>query len=93
MLRERVRPLPGQPVASGALLFEIVSLDPIWIRVPVYVGDLREIDAGPSRPGLTRRPDGLDRGRFGVVGSEPVTAPPSADPLAATVDLFYQLEQ
>lgn len=29
----------GQKVAAGTLLFDVASLDPIWIKVPVYVAE------------------------------------------------------
>jgi len=33
----------GQTIAAGAALFEVVNLDTIWIRVPVFVDQLREV--------------------------------------------------
>jgi biotin carboxyl carrier protein len=39
-----VSALPGQAVPSGAALFEVINLDTIWVRVPVYVGDLPDVD-------------------------------------------------
>ena len=36
--------MPGQAVAAGAMLFDVEELDPIWVRVPVYVGDRRDLD-------------------------------------------------
>jgi hypothetical protein len=59
----------------------------VWIRVPVYVGDLDAIDAhaGARVSRLGSAP--------GVAwpAATPVSAPPSANPDAATVDLFYEL--
>ncbi len=75
----------GQTVAASAPLFEIAQIDTLWVRVPVYAGDLGRLDSsrpvgvaslrqgGPSRP--ARR----------------VTAPPKADASAASVDLFFEL--
>jgi membrane fusion protein, heavy metal efflux system len=82
-----VSALPGQNVPSGGALFEIVDLTTIWIRVPVSVNDLDELartepaQAGKlssSMPGLTMQ-------------AKPVVAPPSANAIAATVDVFYEL--
>ncbi|MFO0758029.1 MAG: efflux RND transporter periplasmic adaptor subunit [Byssovorax sp.] len=85
---QRVLALPGQVVHAGAPLVEVARHDPIWIRVPVYVGDLSGID--PTRPaliaGLTGHGDGAPR------TAKPVVAPPSANPGTATVDLFYELD-
>ena len=60
----------GQKVAAGAALFEVANLDPVWVKVPVYVGDLarlatdRDADVGgladapgpPARRQAGRRP-------------------------------------
>jgi len=79
---------PGQSVPAGAALFEVIDLDRVWVRVPVYVGDLAEID--PAAPaavaGLTARPGDPSR------PAAPVAAPPAANPAAGTVDRFYALD-
>lgn len=78
----------GQTVAAGAALFEVASLDPVWIRVPVYVGDTARLAA--DRPaavgGLADAP-----GAPGERPARPVLAPPSGDPLANTVNIFYEV--
>src|SRR5262249_21262080 len=59
-----------------------------WVRVPVYVGDLGDLDGtlpaavGPltARPGDPTRP------------AAPVPAPPTANPAAGTADLYYALD-
>jgi multidrug efflux pump subunit AcrA (membrane-fusion protein) len=73
-------------VAAGAPLFQLADLDPLWIRVPVYAGRLDRLatDANATVGSLGRSPDL----RFTVA---PIPAPPSADPLATTVDLYYEL--
>ncbi|MFZ5830259.1 MAG: efflux RND transporter periplasmic adaptor subunit, partial [Planctomycetota bacterium] len=82
LLRD-VLALPGQNVPSGASLFEVVDLSRVWVRVPVYVGDLPQVNAdAPAAVGdLTARPGALPEEAL------PVSAPPSADPNAGTVDL------
>jgi RND family efflux transporter MFP subunit len=82
-----VHVLPGQAVAAGALLFDIEELDPIWVRVPVYVGDRRVLDlkADSQVGNLVASPDDPEK------VAKPVDAPPSGDPLAATVHLFYEV--
>ena len=79
---------PDQTVPAGAPLFEIVSLDRVWVRVPVPVGDLADVDQDSNtRVGrLTSRPGETVR------EAQPVVAPPSANALAATVDRFYQMD-
>ena len=75
----------GQPVAAGTSLFDVVRLDTVWIRVPLYVGESAEIDtrAAATIVGLGARPDAA-----GLV-AQPVAAPPSADPTTAAVDLYF----
>jgi cobalt-zinc-cadmium efflux system membrane fusion protein len=79
--------MAGQVVAAGAPLFEVMDCDPIWVRVPVYVGDAPEI--------LTDRParvSGLaDRTSAHARMAQPIAAPPTATALASTVDIYYEL--
>lgn len=70
---------PGQTVTAGAPLFEVADLDRLWVRVPVFAGDLASID-GAKETAI----EGL--------AAKPIAAPPSADPLSATADLFYEVE-
>lgn len=87
-LLRNVTALPGQNVPSGALLFEIVDLNRVWVRVPVYVGDVAEIaQADPAAiGGLAGKPGEPTR------SAKPIPAPPSANPLAGTVDLYYEID-
>jgi RND family efflux transporter MFP subunit len=77
-----------QTVPSGAPLFEVIDPAQVWVRVPVYVGDLPEIDAGAGATiaNLTGRPG--ESGRT----AKPAQAPPSASPSAGTVDLFFEFD-
>jgi RND family efflux transporter MFP subunit len=78
----------GQPVPAGAILFDVVELDPIWVRVPVYVGHLEQLATDqPAGVGSLADPPGVR-----VRQARPVPAPPSGDPLAATVFLFYEVD-
>ena len=82
-----VSALPGQTVPSGAALFEVVDLSNVWVRVPLPVGDLDGIDrTEPAQVGKLSAPPGTR-----LPSAKPVVAPPSANPLAATVDLFFEL--
>ncbi len=87
-LLRQMQAAPGQIVPAGAPLFEVARLDPLWVRVPVYAGEVAALQAGAAalvRP-LNAAPGNPAR------QAEPVSAPPSADPAAATVDLYYRLE-
>lgn len=87
---QNLHALPGQKVAAGALLFDVASLDPIWVRVPVYVGDLAELatDRDAQIGGVADVPGTSRKARTG----KPVSAPPSGDPLSATVNVYYEVE-
>jgi RND family efflux transporter MFP subunit len=77
----------GQTVTGTTALLEITGADPVWIKVPVYAGDLAAIDMNePARAHSLADSVGAK-----AQAAEPVAAPFSADPDAATVDLFYEL--
>ncbi len=77
-----------QQVAAGAILFDVAKMDPIWVKVPVYVGDLDRLATDrPAGIGSLADPPGVR-----VRTAQPVIAPGSGDPLAATVHLYYQVE-
>ena len=76
----RVDITPGQELAAGAMLAEIVAPDRVQVRVSVHVGEAPSVD--PRSPVLLRTASE-------VLTLQPALAPPSADPLAAAVHLFY----
>lgn len=76
----------GQVVNAGAPLLEIVDLDKLWIRVPVYAGLVNEINDAASAS-IT----GLSNSTVGVVAA-PIPAPPTANALSASVDLYYEVD-
>ena len=41
---QRVMAAPGQMVPAGSPLFQIARLDPVWVRAPVYSGDVANLD-------------------------------------------------
>lgn len=75
----------GQAVAAGTPLGEVVASDLLWLRVPVFAGNLAEIDA---RAAATMRLRADESTRVAA----PVRGPLTADPAAATADLFYAVE-
>lgn len=77
--------LRGQSVAPGAPILEIVAVDALEVRVPVYSGDLSRLD-----PEGSARIEGLGGGAAFV--ATPVAAPPTADTLGGTVDRYFALE-
>ena len=80
--------IPGQTAVQGGLLFSVTNMDSLWIRVPVYVGQLRSIDT--QQAAMIREFGQTDLSEGSRV--TPILAPPSANPATATVDLFYELK-
>jgi RND family efflux transporter MFP subunit len=77
----------GEVVAAGAPLFEVMKFDPIWIRVPIYGGEIG--DLAPNEPAEIFPLSANERTRSHPARA--ITAPPTAALLAATVDLYYEL--
>lgn len=77
----------GQAVAAGAPLFEVTAADALWVRVAVYAGDVTSLDdAAPARVRRLSEPVGAAR------AANPVSGPPTADPVASTLDVFYAVD-
>lgn len=84
---QRLAVAPGQSVNGGAALIDIASYATLWLRVPVYVGDLPSID---------RRRNAQVHDLNGAMGgpvraARPVNAPPTADAASDTADLYFEL--
>ncbi|QDU49489.1 efflux RND transporter periplasmic adaptor subunit [Gimesia panareensis] len=79
---------PGQVIAAGAPLFEVMNGEKLWVKVPVYAGELDEIDA--TKPVRITLLDGHFT-QQDVMG-KPVSLPPTALPLSAAVDLYYEID-
>jgi cobalt-zinc-cadmium efflux system membrane fusion protein len=77
----------GEFVTAGTPLFEVMNVETLWVRVPVYVGELTSIEMGqPAEVGeLAYRPG------QNLVKAVSVEAPPTATALSSTVDLYYEL--
>lgn len=77
----------GQAVSAAAPLLELVQMDSVWIRVPIYAGESRDIDPkAPARVLTLSDPADAD----GAI-AQPMAAPPSANANAASVDLYYAM--
>ncbi|MEZ5394110.1 MAG: efflux RND transporter periplasmic adaptor subunit [Bryobacterales bacterium] len=84
---QQIQAAPGQMVSAGSPLFQVARLDPIWVRTPIYSGDVEQIDTRAPALIKSLSAPSSERGR----PARPAAAPPSADPLASTSDLFYAL--
>ena len=82
-----VSALPASLVPAGAPLVELVGTGALWVRVNVFVGELRALrrDAGVRVRPLTAPPSASDAEAL------PIAGPPTADPGTASYDLYYAL--
>jgi multidrug efflux pump subunit AcrA (membrane-fusion protein) len=72
-------------VAAGTPLADLVSVDRLWIRVPLYAGDARTVARG--EPAYVTA-----LGQGGVrLTATPVRGPPKADAAAASIDIYYEV--
>ena len=78
----------GEVVSAGAPLFEVIDCDQLWIRVAVFSDELDDIDiAAPAE--ITTI---AGKNQTAKLLARPIVAPPSANPLASSVDLYYELD-
>jgi RND family efflux transporter MFP subunit len=78
---------PGQVVPAGATLFELENLNTMWVRVPVYVGDMDALGGVGGAAVEPLGPQGGARRR----PARRVTGPPSANAQATSADLFFEV--
>jgi RND family efflux transporter MFP subunit len=76
---------PGQTVAASAPLLQIAQVSTLWVRVPVFAGDVDAID--PAQPAAVKRLGSTEAPKL----AHRVTAPLKGDPAAASIDLYYEL--
>lgn len=78
----------GQTVATGAVLFEVVNLDTIWIQVPVFVDQLRDVQAEQDARLVSLSGESLGENRW----AKPIAAPPTANSMTSSADLYYEVD-
>jgi cobalt-zinc-cadmium efflux system membrane fusion protein len=85
---QKVYVSPSQIVSANAPVVDVASVNNLWVRVPVYSGDLALVD-----PKLTARVRNLSdyNGSTSEVVVSPVNGPQTADPLNSSADFFYEL--
>lgn len=79
--------LPDEMVTAGTALFEVIKTDLIWVRVPVYVGEVSQIASDQNAD----VGDLAWRAGQPSIKVQPIAAPPTATALSSTVDLYYQM--
>ena len=71
----------------GAPVFDVARQDVLWVRTPVYVGDMKRVLVDqPAQIGTL-----ADGPTANGISARPVAAPFSSTPGAATLDLFYEV--
>lgn len=85
----------GQTVASGAALFEVVNLDTVWIRVPIFVDQLADVQTSEAARlvSLSGQPlANQDPQQQSDMIAKPISAPPTADAMTSSADLYYEVD-
>jgi RND family efflux transporter MFP subunit len=82
-----LRAASGQTIAAGAAVADIAQTSVLWIRAPVYVGDLASLD--PAQPAMVAALGQETTGPWRA--ARRVTGSPAANPNAASADLFFEL--
>lgn len=82
---QNINVTPGQTIAASVVMFEVSPTDWFWIRVPVYSGDLLQVDRREKAFISTM---GNDAGA-GLVYAKPIQGPLRSDPGSASSDLYY----
>ncbi len=77
----------GQQVNAGVALVEIYNGQRVWLRVPVYVGDVAGLDlSAEARAGRLVPTIGET-----MRAAKPISGPQTASEASATVDLYYEV--
>lgn len=84
---KRIFVAPGQTVPASTALFELDSLKSVWIRVPVYIGDLDKIDLNKDAAVI---PLGENQGEP-LIHARPVQGPPTSNASSASADLYFEI--
>ena len=85
---QRVYTSPSQVVSANAPVMDLASVTPLWVRVPVYAGDLNLVNS--KVPASVRALSDFDGSAGDVVGKS-INGPHTADPLNSSADLFYEI--
>jgi multidrug efflux pump subunit AcrA (membrane-fusion protein) len=85
---QRVYASPSQVVSANAPIMDVAAISPLWVRVPVYAGDLGIVDGKAS---ATVRPLSSYSGAANEIVARAVSGPQTADPLNTSADFFYEI--
>lgn len=85
---QRVYASPSQVVSANAPIMDVAAISPLWVRVPVYAGDLGIVDGKAS---ATVRPLSSYSGAANEIVARAVSGPQTADPVNTSADFFYEI--
>lgn len=85
---QKVYASPSQVVSANAPVMDVSATSPLWIRVPVYAGDLNAID--DKSAAYVRNLSDFNGSANGATASR-VNGPQTADPLSSSADVFYEM--
>lgn len=77
----------SQVLSAGAPIIDIVSLNPVWVKVPLYAGDEARIQKGANAT-----VQGLSGNQQGTVSARSVTGPQTSNPQSTSIDLYYEID-
>jgi membrane fusion protein, heavy metal efflux system len=77
----------GQVVAAGAPMITVARMDRLWVKVAIFSGDAATLDPAGEVAVDNLQGEGGQR----LLRARRALAPPSADPLSASVDEYFEL--
>ncbi|RSK45864.1 efflux RND transporter periplasmic adaptor subunit [Hymenobacter perfusus] len=88
---QRVSVAPGSVVTANTVLVELAALNKVWVRVPLFVGDLHRVGKDQS---VTVRPlnGGATRQARAVEAHLLSASAGTGTPGAGAADVFYELD-
>ena len=85
---QNINVTPGQTITVSTALFEVSPSDRLWIRVPVYSGDLLKVDR--SHKAFISTMGNHDGS--GSIYASPIQGPLRSDAGSASSDLYYEID-
>ena len=84
---QKVFVAPGQTIPATTIMFEVASLTPLWIRVPVYIGYLPDIDHAKDAMIIPMSSENKPEFFY----AKPIQGPLLSDVNNASSDIYYEL--
>jgi len=78
----------GQTISASYVMFEVTPMDRFWVRVPVYSGDVLNVD--PNRKASISAMGKDDKAGF--IHANPIHGPMRSDAGSASSDLYYEVD-